>query len=871
MATSGSVSTSKYDGRYYTVSWTATQSVDDNQSTISWTLKAVGGNSSWYAERTLKVVLGGSNVYSKTSRVERYTGTIATGTEVITHDSNGDADFTISIQAAVYVSDVNCTGSSTFTLTNIPRKSTLSVANGTLGTAQTLTVTRKSTSFTHTIVATCGSASTTICTKSTSTSISFTPPLSWASQNTTGTSVTVTYKITTYNGNSSIGSNSYTKTCSIPSSVKPSCKITVTESTSYGAYVKGLSKIKVVVTPTTSYGSAIASYSTSANGSTYTSASFTTGVLSTAGTMTITAKVTDKRGRTGTATATITVVDKSTLSVSNGTLGTAQTVSLTKGHSSFVHKITYACGNTSGYIAGSSSDFISDTSVSWTPDLSLSSQNTTGTSVTVTVYLKTYTSDGTSVGQVSKTIACSIPSSVVPTCAITVTDVMGYADKYGAYVKGKSKFGVVVTPTLAYDSAIASYSASANGLKYTSASFTTDVLSSYGDLTVSATVTDKRSRSGSASKTMAVLDYSAPNISTLKVHRCDEDKTENAQGSYVLVTFSASITALNNKNSASYVLEYKKTSESEDDYKKIEFDFSVLIKYSLSNITCIFEADTGSSYNVRLTASDDFETVTSTTVVSTGYTLIHWLSSGLGMALGKIAELANVLDIGFKTRFFGGVLLMTLESGTDVDTLKTTNTYKVFADDNLLNTPESVDGFLEVIGSEDELTVQQRFNVSDKINPRTYERTFGDDEWGDWIQTTLPIQQIVSAMSTAYKLDTTVTPGENYTSVTGGAYLVGNNLRVSMSAVRNGVANQGNIANEVVASFSVNHGGKIKGMYVGSVSTSATGAALFCINNNKTSGDVCTFNVVLTATIGASEDEFGAYFSMPVTIDISKY
>ena len=79
MATSGSFNTSSYDGRYYQLSWTATQSVTNNQSTISWTLKALGGNSSWYAERTVKVVLAGATVYSKTDRVSRYTGTVASG------------------------------------------------------------------------------------------------------------------------------------------------------------------------------------------------------------------------------------------------------------------------------------------------------------------------------------------------------------------------------------------------------------------------------------------------------------------------------------------------------------------------------------------------------------------------------------------------------------------------------------------------------------------------------------------------------------------------------------------------------------------------------------------------------------------------
>lgn len=128
MALSGSVSTTKYDGRYYTLSWTAEQSTANNQSTIKWTLKAVGGNSSWYAERDLKVIIDGATVYSKTDRVSRYTGTVKTGSKTLTHNSSGDKSFTVKVEAAVYTASINCTGSKSFTLNNIPRKATITAA-----------------------------------------------------------------------------------------------------------------------------------------------------------------------------------------------------------------------------------------------------------------------------------------------------------------------------------------------------------------------------------------------------------------------------------------------------------------------------------------------------------------------------------------------------------------------------------------------------------------------------------------------------------------------------------------------------------------------------------------------------------------------
>lgn len=380
------------------------------------------------------------------------TTTLFSVTLPVTHDANGNSG---TISASYNYDSGWASGTASKTLTTIPRKSTLSVGNGTLDSAQTLSVTRLSTSFTHTITATCGSASTTICTKSTSTSMSFTPPLSWASQNTTGTSVSVTYTITTYSGNTSIGSNSYTKTCAIPASVKPSCSIAVTDST-------------------------------------------------------------------------------------------------------------------------------------------------------------------------------------------------GYSSKYGGYIKGLSKFGVVITPTIASGSPIASYSTTANGSTYTSASFTTDVLKKSGSLTVVTTVKDKRGRTGTDSETLTVIDYAPPIISSLKVLRCNEDGTSNDQGEWVKVTINARITALNNKNTATYKLEYKKSADS----NYTETDMTNLNNsYVVTDSELIFNADTGSSYDIRLTAIDDFGSTSKSTVASTAFSLMHFNADGTGVGFGKISELSNTADFGMDAKF----------------------------------------------------------------------------------------------------------------------------------------------------------------------------------------------------------------------------
>lgn len=313
MALSGTVKTNAdSNGRYYKLAWTATQSTANNTSTISWTLSAQGYSGGWLAERTLYVTIDGATVYSKSDRVERKVGTIKTGTKTITHNSNGSRSFTITLGAAVYGTSVNCKGSGTFALNTIGRASTLNVSGGTLGVAQTITADRKVSSFTHTLTWECGSYSGTIATKSTATSWSFTPPLELANTATQLFPVGVYFKLTTYNGSTVVGTSDQTVVMKIPTSIKPTCTVNITDPTgysaTYGGYIQNKSKMKITVTATPAYGSPIASYSIIVNKNQYNYNPATTGVITTSGSNTIIGKATDERNRTGSATTTINVL-----------------------------------------------------------------------------------------------------------------------------------------------------------------------------------------------------------------------------------------------------------------------------------------------------------------------------------------------------------------------------------------------------------------------------------------------------------------------------------------------------------------------------------------------------------------------------------
>lgn len=148
MALSGSVKTSTYDGRGLQLSWTATQSVANNTSTISWTLKPFGGNVSWYTTGPITLKINGTTAYSTTDRIDMWSSWSKSGTLTIAHNNDGTKSFTVSIQAAIYYSSVNCTASANFTLNKIartpsaPTSLAITAGNGNyVGLGETITVT----------------------------------------------------------------------------------------------------------------------------------------------------------------------------------------------------------------------------------------------------------------------------------------------------------------------------------------------------------------------------------------------------------------------------------------------------------------------------------------------------------------------------------------------------------------------------------------------------------------------------------------------------------------------------------------------------------------------------------------------------------
>lgn len=438
------------------------------------------------------------------------------------------------------------------------------------------------------------------------------------------------------------------------------------------------------------------------------------------------------------------IARKSSLSASNGTLGTAQTLTITKQNASYTDTITYKCGSASGTIVSKTTN----KSVSWTPPIDLAKQNTKGTTVSITLTIETF-NGSTSLGKNTKTITCSIPASVKPTVSISLKDMMGYLSKYGAYAQGKSVLSGTLSASGSYGSSITAYSTSVDGKTFTGSTFTVNPIANSGTLTVSVTVTDSRGRKGTASVNISVLAYASPKLTNVSAKRCDSDGTSNSSGEYLKVSFTGTITALNSKNSATYKVQYKKTSESS--YTTVTLtDYTG--KYSASG-SYIFSADKSSSYDIIVTATDDFRSTTKQIVGSSVSKVFSILAKGLGFAFGKVAEIENALEVAWdvycnKKLYLQkedgeylevGETLLTelagikgvLASGTDLDNVTAPGFYLLSGSYSYSNLPSGMNfGTLEVVrpNRNNMNFLVQRISTSSILVQRFY----SNSKWYTW-------------------------------------------------------------------------------------------------------------------------------------------
>ena len=295
--------------------YSISQSIADNKSTLALTLYIYDGTGESYNldANSCYYTLQGTKVYNPYRYNSKGWYKLGSKSVTVAHNNVGkgsvalSADWHSGFTSSYTPSSLSVSG--TVNLPDIPRASSVSASGLVLGSAGTLAVTRAVNTFTHTVKLKCGSAAqVTVATKSSATSIPYTPPLDWAVQNTSGTSVNITAEITTYNGDAVVGTNTTTLTASIPASVKPTLSVSLADASGYQptyGWVQGKSNLKATFSVAGSYGSTIKAKSLTIGGKA--ASPDGANALTGTGTMAVVATVTDSRGRTASVTQNIIV------------------------------------------------------------------------------------------------------------------------------------------------------------------------------------------------------------------------------------------------------------------------------------------------------------------------------------------------------------------------------------------------------------------------------------------------------------------------------------------------------------------------------------------------------------------------------------
>lgn len=389
------------------------QSVANNTTTIAYELRLTSGsyNFSQYGAGWEVWINGTRVAYHDRNASDRYSiaknsyWTIASGTTTVTH--NADGTKTIACSASLDMAGSPAPGalscpSTNWTLTTIPRASSMSVPTFTIESAGTMTITMATSSFSHSITYSFEGLTGTAATVNAGvTSASWTPPSTFYAKLPSSTSGTVSLVLHTYSGGTEIGTASYTTTVYVGSGIKPTApSITLYPVNSNawlnskGLYVGGYTKLRVVSSATAGSGASMSSYAVS-NAFTATGADVTSSSALAAGSRTATVTATDSRGRTNSNSKSV-----SFLSYSN------PTVSLS------AERGTYSGGS---WTTNASGDHIRVTA---TPSVSLTANGNAGT---VTVKIGSSTPNATSgnyyyftgtVATSSYTVSASITDSV---------------------------------------------------------------------------------------------------------------------------------------------------------------------------------------------------------------------------------------------------------------------------------------------------------------------------------------------------------------------------------------------------------------------------------------------------------------------------
>lgn len=349
-----------------------------------------------------------------------------------------------------------------------------------------------------------------------------------------------------------------------------------------------------------------------------------------------------------TATVSLTTIPRATtpvLSVGAVTMGSTMRITLSPANRTFKHKIRYEFGSLVSQVAGLTSgvDFTSpgDTYHDFTPPTSLAYEIPNAAEEAATLIVYTYTSEGTHVGTSYVSITLRAPAYAPGVDNVSVS---GNNLLNGMYVQGKSTATIQIAASSLFGASIRSISAVVDGKTYTGNSFTTAALASAGQKDIVITVVDTRNKSYTYTKSAAltVYEYFPPTITEFTVIRNSTNAT------YVEASVKGRIATVNGENIKNTKITFTLPGKTAIEIKASQLS-------SIENGQIVAGANytnvpTDSTLTATVTITDSYTYDKKEAALPTEAVTMDFHSSGKGVALGKVAETEDLLDVAWNAR-----------------------------------------------------------------------------------------------------------------------------------------------------------------------------------------------------------------------------
>jgi hypothetical protein len=313
------------------------------------------------------------------------------------------------------------------------------------------------------------------------------------------------------------------------------------------------------------------------------------------------------------------------------------TINIAPASNTFKHKIRYAFGKLTGLVAGLpiGYDFTAqgNTSVKFTPPISLLNQIPSANSGVCTISLYTYTSSGTHIGTKTVNLTVNVPS-YTPTGSISLTgnNLLEGIDGNKYYMQDRSTVTATISAASSYGATIKAVSSTVDNKTYSGNKFTTSVLSS-GDKTVSVTLTDTRGKKATVtSNTFKVYEYAIPKVTVFTLAR-------QSDGTTVIATVKGSISPVGNKNGKAITVTLNGKT-----------NVITSSSYTIDATTIFTGVPTDNTFTGTARIADSYANSTKDFVLPTVAVTMDFHNSGRGVAFGKVAESADVLDVAWEIK-----------------------------------------------------------------------------------------------------------------------------------------------------------------------------------------------------------------------------